>query len=97
MPSTSNDAGEDEVMLEKHEGAEASGGSEAQLVITAIKQLSILAGQQLLNSRDFKLPPDTLNCLRQLTDNLSHLTIMDKPTGEVYSLHSWSVLGSFLT
>lgn len=97
MPSTSNDAGEDEVMLEQHEGAEGSGGPEAQLVITAIKQLSILAEQQLLNSRDFKLSPDTLNCIRQLTDNLSHLKIMEKPTGEVYPLLSWSILGSFLT
>ena len=99
MPSTStsNDASGDEVMLEQHEAVEGSRGSEAQLVITAIKHLSSLAEQQLLNICDFKLSLNTINYLRQLTGNLSHLTIMEQPTGEAYPLLSWSVLGNFLT
>lgn len=84
-------------MLEQHEAVEGSRGSEAQLVITAIKHLSSLAEQQLLNMRDFKLSLNAINYLRQLTGNLSHLTIMEQPTGEVYPLLSWSVLGNFLT
>lgn len=47
--------------------------------------------------RDFKLSLNAINYLRQLTGNLSHLTIMEQPTGEVYPLLSWSVLGNFLT
>ncbi|KAG9202061.1 hypothetical protein G6514_004729 [Epicoccum nigrum] len=85
MPSTStsNDASGDEVILEQHEAVEGSRGSESQLVITAIKQLSSLAERQLLNIRDFKLSLNTINYLRQLTGNLSHLTIIEQPTGEL--------------